>query len=161
MNTPTSRGKGRLRCLGSGIHRPSQCCPSIWTLGHLEEIVKAYQSDCIPELFPTIHFFLGHMECIKRVRNLYAHMFPCLTKDDGKLVRREIRTLAEQINAKLRGSRRRSRAMRRRRSAAPSGSLRGLGRDSHGRILFEFSRGVFESRSFCLHAVRPHRGWLP
>lgn len=71
------------------------------TLGHLEEIVKAYQSDCIPELFPTIHFFLGHMECIKRVRNLYAHMFPCLTKDDGTLVRSEIRTLAKHINTRL------------------------------------------------------------
>lgn len=71
------------------------------TLGHLEEIVKAYQSDCIPELFPTMPFFLGHMECIKRVRNLYAHMFPCLTKDDGKLVRREIKTLATHINAKM------------------------------------------------------------
>src|SRR2546422_4504687 len=48
------------------------------TLGHLEEIVKKFQSDCIPELFPTLEFFLGHMEGIKRVRNLYSHMFPCL-----------------------------------------------------------------------------------
>jgi hypothetical protein len=71
------------------------------TLGHLEEIVKKYQSDCIPELFPTIHFFLGHMECIKRVRNLYAHMFPCLTKDDGALARSEIRVLAKHINTRL------------------------------------------------------------
>ena len=71
------------------------------TLGHLEEIVKRYRSDCIPQLFPTMEFFLGHMECIKRVRNLYAHMFPCLTTNDGKLVRREIQTLAEHINTKL------------------------------------------------------------
>ena len=71
------------------------------TLGHLEEIVKKYRSECIPELFPTMEFFLGHMECIKRVRNLYAHMFPCLTKDDGQTVRSEIRILARHINTKL------------------------------------------------------------
>jgi len=44
------------------------------TLGHLEEIVKKFQSDRIPELFPTLEFFLGHMEIIKRVRNLYSHV---------------------------------------------------------------------------------------
>jgi hypothetical protein len=71
------------------------------TLGHLEEIVKKYRSDCIPHLFPTMEFFLGHMECIKRVRNLYAHMFPCLTENDRRLVRREITTLAEHINTRL------------------------------------------------------------
>ena len=36
------------------------------TLGQLEEIVKAYRSECIPELFPTMEFFLGHMEEIIR-----------------------------------------------------------------------------------------------
>lgn len=71
------------------------------TLGHLEEIIKKYQSDCIPQLFPTMEFFLGHMEPIKRVRNLYSHMFPCITKDDCKLARREILTLASHINSKL------------------------------------------------------------
>lgn len=71
------------------------------TLGHLEEIVKKYKSDCIPQLFPTLEFFLGHMEIIKRVRNLYSHMFPCLTKKDCKVARREISTLAEHINSKL------------------------------------------------------------
>ena len=71
------------------------------TLGHLEEIVKKYQSDCIPQLFPTLEFFLGHMEYIKRVRNLYSHMFPCITRDDCKLARREILTLATHINSKL------------------------------------------------------------
>lgn len=70
-------------------------------LGHLEEIVKKYQSDCIPELFPTIEFFLGHMETIKRVRNLFTHMFPCITKADCRLAKREIRTLASHINTKL------------------------------------------------------------
>lgn len=71
------------------------------TLGHLEEIVKSYQSECIPELFPNLTFFLGHMECIKRVRNIYSHMFPCLTQGDVRLARREIRTLTDHINARL------------------------------------------------------------
>ena len=71
------------------------------TLGHLEEIVKSYQSDCIPQLFPTLEFFLGHMEVIKRVRNLYSHMFPCITRNDCRVARREITTLAEHINSRL------------------------------------------------------------
>lgn len=71
------------------------------TLGHLEEIVKKYRSDCIPDLFPTMDFFLGHMDCIKRVRNLYSHMFPCLTDDDARLAKREILTLSSHVNAKL------------------------------------------------------------
>ncbi|MGH7497131.1 MAG: hypothetical protein ACREOO_32675 [bacterium] len=71
------------------------------TLGHLEEIVKKYQSDCIPELFPTMEFFLGHMESIKRVRNLFSHMFPCITSEDCRLAKREILTLASHINSKL------------------------------------------------------------
>ena len=71
------------------------------TLGHLEEIVKKYSSDCIPELFPTMDFFLGHMEVIKRIRNLYSHMFPCVTIDDYKVAKREILTLAAHINSKL------------------------------------------------------------
>lgn len=71
------------------------------TLGHLEEIVKKYQSDCIPYIFPTLEFFLGHMEVIKRVRNLYSHMFPCITRSDCQTAKREITTLSSHINAKL------------------------------------------------------------
>lgn len=71
------------------------------TLGQLEEIVKEYRTECIPDLFPNMEFFLGHMECIKRVRNLYAHMFPCLTRKDSQLARREIITLSSHINARL------------------------------------------------------------
>jgi len=71
------------------------------TLGHLEEIVKKYRSDCIPQLFPTLEFFLGHMEVIKRVRNLYTHMFPCITKADCDVAKREIKTLAAHINTRL------------------------------------------------------------
>lgn len=71
------------------------------TLGQLEEIVKKYSSECIPELFPTMEFFLGHMEIIKRVRNLYAHMFPCLTTDDYSHAEREVLTLGTHINSRL------------------------------------------------------------
>ena len=71
------------------------------TLGQLEEIVKAYRSDCIPALFPTLEFFLGHMEVIKRVRNLYTHMFPCITNTDCRTAKREILTLSLHINARL------------------------------------------------------------
>lgn len=71
------------------------------TLGHLEEIIKAYRSDCIPELFPTQEFFLGHMELIKRIRNMYTHMFPCITRKDSNFARGEIRVLAFHINSKL------------------------------------------------------------
>jgi hypothetical protein len=71
------------------------------TLGHLEEIVKKYRSDCIPELFPTLEFFLGHMELIKRVRNMYTHMFPCISRRDCQIARSEIRVLALHINSKL------------------------------------------------------------
>lgn len=71
------------------------------TLGHLEEVVKAYQSECIPQLFPTLEFFLGHMELIKRVRNMYSHMFPCISRKDCQFAKSEIRVLASHINAKL------------------------------------------------------------
>jgi len=71
------------------------------TLGHLEEIVKAYRSDCIPELFPTLEFFLGHMELIKRVRNMYTHMFPCISRSDCQVAKTEIRTLALHLNSEL------------------------------------------------------------
>lgn len=71
------------------------------TLGQLEEIIKKYRSDCIPEIFPTIEFFLGHMEVIKRVRNMFSHMFPCITKNDCQNAKSEIKILATHINSKL------------------------------------------------------------
>lgn len=71
------------------------------TLGQLEDIIRKYQSDCIPELFPTLPFFLGHMEVIKRVRNMYSHMFPCISVNDAKVIKAEIRTLALHLNPKL------------------------------------------------------------
>jgi hypothetical protein len=71
------------------------------TLGQLEEIVKAYKSECIPQLFPNLEFFLGHMELIKRVRNMYSHMFPCISRSDCQFAQSEIRILAAHINSKL------------------------------------------------------------
>jgi hypothetical protein len=71
------------------------------TLGQLERIVEGYESECIPDLFPTLNFFSGHMEIIKRVRNLYAHMVPCLTSKDERLAKREMLTLCEHVNTKL------------------------------------------------------------
>jgi hypothetical protein len=71
------------------------------TLGQLEEIVKVYESDCIPQLFPNIEFFVGHMEVIKRVRNMYSHMFPCITRQDCQIAKNEIQTLSIHINALL------------------------------------------------------------
>lgn len=71
------------------------------TLGQLEEIVKTYRSECIPQLFPTLEFFVGHMELIKRVRNMYTHMFPCIGRADCEVAKSEIRVLAKHINSKL------------------------------------------------------------
>ena len=71
------------------------------TLGQLEEIVKKYQSECIPQLFPTLDFFTGHMQVIKLVRNLYGHMFPCLTSADARTAKREVKTLCESLKNKI------------------------------------------------------------
>ncbi|HWQ82359.1 MAG TPA: hypothetical protein VN514_08825, partial [Ignavibacteria bacterium] len=70
------------------------------TLGHLEEIVIKYKSELIPVLFPTYEFFSGHMEIIKRVRNMYTHMYPCITKDDISDAKSEIKILCKQIKSK-------------------------------------------------------------
>jgi len=71
------------------------------TLGHLEEIVKKYRSDCIPGLFPSIDFFMGHMYLIKEIRNLFCHMFPGITNKDVQYARNAIKLLAEHINIRL------------------------------------------------------------
>lgn len=71
------------------------------TLGQLEEIVKSYRSECIPQLFPSLEFFTGHMELIKRVRNMYTHMFPCITRQDCEIAKSEIRVLSRHINCRL------------------------------------------------------------
>lgn len=71
------------------------------TLGQLEQVVIQYKSDLVPELFPTIEFFTGHMEVIKRVRNLFAHMYPCITENDVRAAKREIMTLCDHLRTKL------------------------------------------------------------
>ncbi len=71
------------------------------TLGQLQKIVEHYRSEIIPDLFPNIEFFTGHMEIIKRVRNLFSHMYPCITSANVATANREIQTLTEHLNAKL------------------------------------------------------------
>ena len=71
------------------------------TLGQLETIVRHYESECIPDLFPTLDFFTGHMEVVKRVRNFYSHMYPCITPKDVRTATREIQTLVEHLDTKL------------------------------------------------------------
>lgn len=71
------------------------------TLGQLEQIVISYKSELVPQLFPSLDFFTGHMEVIKRIRNLFAHMYPCITAKDIRVAKREIQTLCEHINTKL------------------------------------------------------------
>ena len=71
------------------------------TLGQLEAIVEKYRSECFPELFHSDRFFFGHMDAIKLVRNLYGHMFPCLTKSDARTAKREIATLCEELKTKV------------------------------------------------------------
>ena len=68
------------------------------TLGQLEEIIKAYKSECIPILFPSLDFICGRLELIKRVRNLFAHMYPCIGKADVRVAKRDILTLSEHLN---------------------------------------------------------------
>ena len=70
------------------------------TLGQLEQIVISYKSECIPQLFPSLEFFSGHLEIIKRVRNLFAHFHPCITAGNVATAKREIITMCEHINSK-------------------------------------------------------------
>jgi hypothetical protein len=70
------------------------------TLGQLEQIVIAYKSECIPQLFPSLDFFKGHLEIIKRVRNLFAHFHPCITPRDVTTAKREVLTMIEHIKGK-------------------------------------------------------------
>ena len=71
------------------------------TLGQLEEIIIHYKADCIPSIFHGLDFFTGHMDVIKRVRNLFSHMHPCIDKEDIKVLRREIATLCDDLRSKL------------------------------------------------------------
>ncbi len=71
------------------------------TLGQLQQIVVQYKSDLIPQLFPSLDFFTGHLEVIKRVRNLFAHMYPCITNKDAQVAKREIMTICDHLRTKL------------------------------------------------------------
>lgn len=71
------------------------------TLGQLEEVLVHYKADCIPAIFPKLDFFTGHMEVIKRVRNFFSHMHPCIDKQDVRVLKREIATLCDDLRGKL------------------------------------------------------------
>jgi hypothetical protein len=71
------------------------------TLGQLEEIIIHYKSECFPQLFSSEAFFTGHMEIIKKVRNLFSHMHPCIGKKDVKAAKREITTLCDHLRTKI------------------------------------------------------------
>jgi hypothetical protein len=76
------------------------CCAAVPVRGEANGR-QAIPFGLYPGVIPTIEFFLGHMEVIKRVRNLYSHMFPCITKQDCTLAKREILTLGTHINSRL------------------------------------------------------------
>lgn len=71
------------------------------TLGQLEEIIIYYRADCIPAIFHRLDFFTGHMDVIKRVRNLFSHMHPCIDNQDVRVLKREITTLCDDLRSKL------------------------------------------------------------
>lgn len=68
------------------------------TLGHLETIVNKYQSLFIPSVFPTLHFFTGHMVIVKRVRNAMAHMSTDTTLRDIQHAKGEIDILLHHLS---------------------------------------------------------------
>lgn len=67
------------------------------TVGHLEDIVVKYHPDFIPSIFPSLHFFTGHMVIVKRVRNSIAHMAPSTTSRDIKNAKSEIDILLQHL----------------------------------------------------------------
>lgn len=68
------------------------------TLGHLEQIITKFQNEFIPYVFPTLHFFTGHMVIAKRVRNGIAHMAPSIMARDIRNAKNEIDILLQQLS---------------------------------------------------------------
>lgn len=68
------------------------------TLGDLEQIIIKYHPLFVPSVFPTIHFFTGHMVIIKRVRNAIAHTTPSTTVRDIRNARNEIDILLQHFS---------------------------------------------------------------
>lgn len=71
------------------------------TIGHLSEIVKKYKEIFIPEVFPNLHFFLGHIEYIIKIRNCCCHMHPNIDKEYIKILEAETLILSKIINSKI------------------------------------------------------------
>lgn len=71
------------------------------TIGHLSEIVKKYKETFIPEVFPNLHVFLGHIEYIIKIRNCCCHMHPDIDKEYIKILEAESLILSKIINSKL------------------------------------------------------------
>lgn len=68
------------------------------TIGHLESIIEKYKQEFVPKVFPTYHFFSGHMVIIKRVRNAIAHMSPSVLTNDVKNAKNEIDILLQHLS---------------------------------------------------------------
>lgn len=71
------------------------------TIGHLSEIVKKYKETFIPEVFPNLHVFLGHIEYIIKIRNCCCHMHPNIDKEYIKILEAETLILSKMINSKI------------------------------------------------------------
>lgn len=71
------------------------------TIGHLSEIVKKYKETFIPEVFPNLHVFLGHIEYIIKIRNCCCHMHPNIDKEYIKILDAETLILSKIINSKI------------------------------------------------------------
>lgn len=67
------------------------------TLGHLEQIIQKYNALFVPSVFPTLHFFTGHMVIIKQVRNAIAHVSPAPTLKDVRNAKNEIDILLQHL----------------------------------------------------------------
>jgi hypothetical protein len=71
------------------------------TLGQLNEIVIAYKSDCIPELFPDIKYFERQAKSIKKFRDLCSHFFPGINDEDWSTVKKPINELSKHLEYRL------------------------------------------------------------
>ena len=71
------------------------------TIEHLSEIVKKYKETFIPEVFPNLHVFLGHIEYIIKIRNCCCHMHPNIDKEYIKILEAETLILSKIINSKI------------------------------------------------------------
>jgi hypothetical protein len=69
------------------------------TIGHLEQIIQKYQKLFVPSLFPTFHFFSGHMVIVKQVRNAMAHVSPSATPRDIQNARHEMSILLQHLSS--------------------------------------------------------------